>query len=60
MTDPILPSTATPPREVDRLQYRGNKFPVILYPFYVVFALFALWYLARYAWPDLALWMKKL
>jgi len=46
--------------EKDSIKYRGNKVPSFLVLVWSLFGIFAVAYMALYAWPDLLAWLKLL
>ena len=55
--DPV--KTENEPKEVELLVYRGNNIPGIIKFVWVMILIFSIYYLTRYSWPDLKLWLNK-
>jgi len=46
-------------KETDLLVYRGNSVPRFLRLAWTLLVIFSIYYLAKFMWPDLKLWMNK-
>lgn len=46
------------PMEKDFLQYKGNTVPRVIRLAWTALIVFTIFYLSRYAWPDLMAWLQ--
>lgn len=45
--------------ELDKQQYVGNSIPLVIKIFWGVFVVWLLWYLSKFMFPNLSVWLSK-